>query len=650
MSGMPSTTTDLTLQHPRKPSMPANRSNPLSLTPPKGSDCAMYVAQKSFTVVMPAEPRAHLQRATAGPEHVRSQAEIAVVRQTHSLLIARDLHHREHGPEHLFLHDAHVVGDVDDDGGWVKLPGGGRLSNVAPDEHARTLRHGVIDEALHVLRLLRHAHCAAVHVLGQSPSLAELRRRLEHLGDESIVDLLVHVESLGARAVLPAALERAAERHGHALSQIRVLEDDERVLAAEFEHDRGERLRRGFHDETTDAGGSDKDNLPAPAGDERVTSLAVPVHDLHEVARRAHRVEARLDRAAVIQRAPAGVLGHFHHEGVTGEEVGEERVEDVVEGVVPGDDGAHDAHGVVLDAGGLVEHHQTRGALLGLEPTLAVAEKPLDLLEGDEDLAEGGVDERLAAVARGDAADVILIVEDESGDHLEEEATLGERRLGPLLLGDARAFDLGANLVGGHRGHVGAEHLEVARVVARDAILGELGAGDPLLTGDALALGGGERDGNAGHAAREERDEGEVRGGARGGRHRERRGVLRAEERGEIHRAGQELAEDIHHLGRDEVRQGRAGRRCDGLRHLERAKRGSARRRRGMVVERRARVGVVASGAIGSHGIQVAIPTLSAPSGKDFCVDAQILDRADSPSPARPRAPPGVRRTGRPRP
>ena len=76
----------------------------------------------------------------------------------------------------------------------------------------------------------------------------------------------------------------------------------------------------------------DKDNLPAPAGDDGVTSLAVPVHDLHEVARRAHRVEARLDRAAVIQRAPAGVLGHFHHEGVTGEEVGEERVEDVVEG------------------------------------------------------------------------------------------------------------------------------------------------------------------------------------------------------------------------------------------------------------------------------------------------------------------------------
>ena len=52
--GMPSTTTDFTLQHPRRPSMPAKRSNPLSLTPPNGSDCAMYVAQKSLMVVMPA--------------------------------------------------------------------------------------------------------------------------------------------------------------------------------------------------------------------------------------------------------------------------------------------------------------------------------------------------------------------------------------------------------------------------------------------------------------------------------------------------------------------------------------------------------------------------------------------------------------------
>ena len=54
MRGNRSTTTDLGTQHPRKPSTPANRSKPDSLTPPNGSDWAMYVEQKSLIEVMPA--------------------------------------------------------------------------------------------------------------------------------------------------------------------------------------------------------------------------------------------------------------------------------------------------------------------------------------------------------------------------------------------------------------------------------------------------------------------------------------------------------------------------------------------------------------------------------------------------------------------
>ena len=51
MRGNRSTTTDLGTQHPRKPSTPANRSKPDSLTPPNGSDWAMYVEQKSLIEV-----------------------------------------------------------------------------------------------------------------------------------------------------------------------------------------------------------------------------------------------------------------------------------------------------------------------------------------------------------------------------------------------------------------------------------------------------------------------------------------------------------------------------------------------------------------------------------------------------------------------
>ena len=54
INGNLSTTTDLGTQHPRKPSIPAKRSKPDSLTPPNGSDCAMYVEQKSLMDVIPA--------------------------------------------------------------------------------------------------------------------------------------------------------------------------------------------------------------------------------------------------------------------------------------------------------------------------------------------------------------------------------------------------------------------------------------------------------------------------------------------------------------------------------------------------------------------------------------------------------------------
>ncbi len=49
-----SSQTALGTQRPRRPSMPAKRSNPLSFTPPKGSDWHMYVVAKSLIDVMPA--------------------------------------------------------------------------------------------------------------------------------------------------------------------------------------------------------------------------------------------------------------------------------------------------------------------------------------------------------------------------------------------------------------------------------------------------------------------------------------------------------------------------------------------------------------------------------------------------------------------
>ena len=302
------------------------------------------------------------------------------------------------------------------------------------------------------------------------------------------MDLLVDVEPLGAGAVLAARLERAAERHRDALREGGILQDDERVLTPELEDDGGEGLRGGLHDHPTDAGGPDEDDLVGAAGDERVAGFAVAVDDLHEVLGGAACTQALFNGAAVVERGPGGVLGDLHHQRVTREDVREQRVEDVVERVVPRDDRAHDSDGVVLHPGVLVEHHEAGGSLLGPEPPLALLQQPLALLEGDDDLAERGVHEGLAGVARGDFADCVLILEDEPVDGLDEQAALLERGLGPLFLRDAGALDLDPHMLRVVRGHVRPEHIERAWIVARDHVLGKRRAGLPALAGHARLL------------------------------------------------------------------------------------------------------------------------------------------------------------------
>mmetsp|Transcript_11479 Transcript_11479/g.49462 ORF Transcript_11479/g.49462 Transcript_11479/m.49462 type:complete len:611 (+) Transcript_11479:46-1878(+) len=441
---------------------------------------------------------AHLERSARAAEDVGTEAKVAFVRERHRLVVAANLDDGEDGPEHLLLHDLHRVVHVREHGGGIELARG-VLVDCAAALHLGALGDGVVDEALHVRSLVGHAHRAAVHARGEGPTLPELVRRLHHPRDELVVDLLVNVKPLGTRAVLAARLKRASERHRDALRETGVLEHDERILAAELEDHGGEGIRRRLHHHATDARGPDKDNLVRAAGDESVARFAVAVDDLDQIFRRAHGLEARLDGATVVERGPRGVLRNLHDQGVTREHVGEQRIEHVVEGIVPRDNRAHDADWVVLDAGVLVEHHETGGPFLGLEPLLAFFNQPLALLERHDDLAERGVDEGLAGVPRGDLADGVLILEDEPLDGLDEQAALLERGLGPLLLRDTRALDLNPHLISVVRGHVGAEHLERAGIVARDEVLGERRAGLPALAGQARLLLLRELDVDLGH-------------------------------------------------------------------------------------------------------------------------------------------------------
>ena len=58
---------------------------------------------------------------------------------------------------------------------------------------------------------------------------------LDHRGDEAIVNAFGHDQPARRRAALTGLEVRAVDRHRHRRCQIRVVEDDERVLAAHLE-------------------------------------------------------------------------------------------------------------------------------------------------------------------------------------------------------------------------------------------------------------------------------------------------------------------------------------------------------------------------------------------------------------------------------
>ena len=82
--------------------------------------------------------------------------------------------------------------------------------------------------------------------------------------------------------------------------------------------------------------------------------------ELDEVCWRTRSREARRDEPAVEAGRPERMLAHLDDDGVSGEDGCGDGVEDIMEGVVPRDDGAEDSPRMPLDTRSLVEAHAAR--------------------------------------------------------------------------------------------------------------------------------------------------------------------------------------------------------------------------------------------------------------------------------------------------
>mmetsp|Transcript_35505 Transcript_35505/g.100012 ORF Transcript_35505/g.100012 Transcript_35505/m.100012 type:complete len:493 (-) Transcript_35505:210-1688(-) len=397
---------------------PCEAVKPALLHPPEGQALA-HVERREVVD----GHHAHVQAVpdALGPairaEHGRPEAERAVVHEAHHFVLGAPPHHRHDGPEHFLAPDAHRAVDALEHRGGVELalhP----LGQLPAAQHAGPLGHGVVDERLHLPRVVAHHTRPAVHPEAPGPAdgVAELEAPGEgrHLGHEGVVGGAVFDEEpLPAGAVLAAGLEGGAHRDGGGLVEVGPAAHDEPVLAPELHHHGGEPLRGGGHHPLPHGHAPHEHHLVHLCRHQRVAGLPVPVDDLHQVLGGPRGPQGGFDGALVVPGAPRGVLRDLDHEGAARHHRRRERAHDVVEGVVPGHDGGHHPHGVVLHVGALVEHHPPHRPALGTQVLLALGQQPADLLAGGHELAKPGVQHGLAAVARGDAADVLGVLQGE---------------------------------------------------------------------------------------------------------------------------------------------------------------------------------------------------------------------------------------------
>src|SRR6185503_15614183 len=165
----------------------------------------------------------------------RGEAERRVVRQRHRLVEALHPVEARNRPEQLAARDLVVRPDVFDDGRRDKVPRAvcGSREPLAAGEHrgARLLRPR--DRREHAAHLL-FVDDRPVVVRVAATDLQRSRRLDEHRL-EPFVDRIEDDDAAARGAPLAGVAERRAERPRHRVRQVRIVTDDERVLAAELE-------------------------------------------------------------------------------------------------------------------------------------------------------------------------------------------------------------------------------------------------------------------------------------------------------------------------------------------------------------------------------------------------------------------------------
>ena len=229
----------------------------------------------------------------------------------------------------------------------------------------------------------------------------------------------MYVHAAVGGADLSAVQQASLQDAGDGRVQRRVVEDDGRILAAEFERDALEVASRGTHDRAAHIGRTRERHLvDGRVFCNRGADVRATGHDVDDAVGHA-RLGDELSQAQGGQRR---LLGRLDHAGVAARQRGRELPCRDHQREVPRNDQSADtdglAHGVVERAG-----ERERVGVAGdlRDPARVVAE----VLGGGRDAHLAGDADRLALVARLELGELVGVAVDEIADAPQQPGPLG---------------------------------------------------------------------------------------------------------------------------------------------------------------------------------------------------------------------------------
>src|SRR2546427_10926657 len=212
-----------------------------------------------------------------GP-HAGVEAVARVVGEADRLLLVAHAHDGDHRAEGLVAHHVHVVVDIYQDG-RLEVEARQIGAALAPRQHLRAARDGVLHVALDLLDLGREGHGADLDHARVGRALADLADLVHHLPNEGVVHRGLDVDALDRDADLPRVHPAAVDARARGALQVRVAEHDHRVLAAELEGDGLQQLPAALGDLAA-GGDAAREADHVGALDQVLAGLAVAGHHL----------------------------------------------------------------------------------------------------------------------------------------------------------------------------------------------------------------------------------------------------------------------------------------------------------------------------------------------------------------------------------